>query len=364
MSNINYQNNQSLLLEDNSTPSNLITQELINDDYKYNMQKQKSNKHLEIINKIIDLVYCKKSMPIINVLNPNMPFNFMLYGHIMKNSTYGPTRYSNQILPNFIMSALPINCSDVGQILNKSNNIGLVLSLRENDELYSKCRILKKIINKKQPDVEINLPIFWRFIIPDFGVQNPESIKSLIDSLLNYTKTTNKKVFIHCLGGHGRTGTIACCVFAIYLLEQFILVFKKQSNISNKYIGHTFLSFFDQGTFNKYKFKSEALYIRAIATAIFKISQIIIIGSLRFHRQTDSESYRKDLKQIKVPETHNQDETVINVIISYINEYITNGVFGIHVEDIEDDPETYKYFINEIGELSWPYAKNIGPIPI
>jgi hypothetical protein len=312
---------------------------------------------IKIINKIIKLVNCRKYIPIINIFNSNIQLDVFIYKQIIKNSNYGPIRYSNYVMSNYIMSALPVNCMDVVKILKKSNNIGLVLSLRENDELYAKCSIIKKIVVNKNPDIKIMLPIFWRFHISDYGVQNVDLIKSLIDNLLTYVKNTNKNVFIHCHSGHGRSGMILCCIFAVQLLKEFILIIK-QSKIINKYVGHIFLSYFDQGTFNKYNFNSEAIYTREIATAIFKISQIMVMASLRFHRKTDSETHRKELKQIIVPETLNQEEVSINIIILYINEYITNGFLNVYINDINDD--SHDKYINKFGKPLWPMTKNIG----
>lgn len=53
-------------------------------------------------------------------------------------------------------------------------------------------------------------PAFHRFPIPDMGVTSTETIREALDQI-DGAHVGGRVVYIHCWGGHGRTGTVVGC---------------------------------------------------------------------------------------------------------------------------------------------------------
>jgi hypothetical protein len=53
-------------------------------------------------------------------------------------------------------------------------------------------------------------PLFHRFPIPDMGVTNSGTIREALDRI-DQAHSGGRGVYVHCWGGHGRTGTIVGC---------------------------------------------------------------------------------------------------------------------------------------------------------
>jgi hypothetical protein len=49
-----------------------------------------------------------------------------------------------------------------------------------------------------------------RFPIPDFDTPSPQEMTSILD-VLDYALLHSQRVYVHCLGGLGRTGTVTGC---------------------------------------------------------------------------------------------------------------------------------------------------------
>ena len=216
-------------------------------------------------------------------------------------SKKGPTISSNWLSDNILIGRMPKDCKEVTKIIN--SGVNMFISLREYEEEYQKC-IYE--LNKKYKDSII----FFRFDIPDFGTRDTDSIKALIDSIINYVNIKKGKVMIHCLGGHGRTGTIVVPLIAI------LLFFKNIINIDNK----NFLNRSDRKTFNEWN-----QIIEKIAESLFIKAQSYVMISLRKDRGSNSEK-KRDIKAVRVPETHAQDIIAISVIKKYIINYLEDGV--------------------------------------
>ena len=58
-----------------------------------------------------------------------------------------------------------------------------------------------------------------RFAIRDCGVPTTEKTAQLIKTITTILKEKENKIYIHCRGGIGRTGTIAACYYATFLKE-------------------------------------------------------------------------------------------------------------------------------------------------
>jgi len=54
---------------------------------------------------------------------------------------------------------------------------------------------------------------YRRFPVPDMGVPSPETMASIL-SFIAGEVAEGRKVYLHCLGGVGRTGTVAGCLLA------------------------------------------------------------------------------------------------------------------------------------------------------
>jgi hypothetical protein len=216
-------------------------------------------------------------------------------------SKKGPTITSNWLTDNILIGRMPENCKELTKIID--SGVTMFISLREYEEEYQKCIFS---VNKKYKD-KIT---FFRFDIPDFGTRDTDSIKALIDSIINYAIIKKGKVMIHCLGGHGRTGTIAVPVIAI------LLFFKNITNKNNK----NFLDINNKKTFSEWNKK-----INDIAELLFIKAQSYVMISLRKDRLSDSIK-KKDIKAVRVPETHAQDIIVISVIKKYILNYLESGL--------------------------------------
>jgi protein-tyrosine phosphatase len=58
-----------------------------------------------------------------------------------------------------------------------------------------------------------------RFAIRDCGVPTTEKTAQLIKTITTILKEKENRIYIHCRGGIGRTGTIAACYYATFLKE-------------------------------------------------------------------------------------------------------------------------------------------------
>jgi hypothetical protein len=263
-------------------------------------------------------------------------FMSLLFNKYNVNNTntlqYSHWVYNNQLL----MSALPPTCEDLKSII-ETNKISMIISLRENDELYQRCSNLTI------------KPIFWRFRIPDFGYQGAEDFKALIDNIINYIKSDNNhRVMVHCLGGHGRTGSVICSVIAIlvilqsYKLQPILKDLKSRYKFiynSNNLIDVRIID----NMMKMYDINSIDHLIHKITENIFILSQIYVMLSLRMYRITDNKNYRPDIKQILVPETHAQNEMVIEVIKLFLQEYLINDKFNFDIINTDTSIKNTKY---------------------
>jgi hypothetical protein len=256
-------------------------------------------------------------------------------------------RYSHWVYNNqLLMSALPPNCTDLKSIID-INKISMIISLRENDELYQRCQELT------------TKPIFWRFRIPDFGYQGAEDLKALIDNIINYIKSDNNhKVMVHCLGGHGRTGSVICSVIAVLVIlqsKELQLILKdlqsryKFTYDSKESINVTIID----NIIKTHKINDIDHLIHEITEKVFILSQIYVMLSLRMYRITDNKNYRPDIKQVLVPEIHAQNEMVIEVIKLFLQEYLINGKFNFEINN------TTEVIRNTNFEKAWKCPTNI-----
>ena len=230
-------------------------------------------------------------------------------------SKKGPTNTSNWLTDKILIGRMPNDCIELKKIVK--SGVTIFLSLREYEEAYPLCI---DEFNDKDSKKYKKKEIFTRFNIPDFGTRDASLVKSLVDNIINYVNINNKKIMIHCLGGHGRTGMIVTPLIAVLFFLKEI-----ENKKSKNYIDR------DQ--------KSEWMVLEnkidRVIENLFVKAQAYIMISLRLHRKSNR-SELKTIKQIRVPETHAQDEIVKEVIKIYINNYLKTGklYYGLETSKI------------------------------
>ncbi|HOX38706.1 MAG TPA: protein phosphatase [Candidatus Brocadiia bacterium] len=65
--------------------------------------------------------------------------------------------------------------------------------------------VLKELANKRGIEVDCR-----RFPIRDYGVPSIETMKTILDAI-DGCMSRGMAVYVHCWGGHGRTGTVVGC---------------------------------------------------------------------------------------------------------------------------------------------------------
>jgi protein-tyrosine phosphatase len=127
-----------------------------------------------------------------------------------KNPKYkGPTNTSNFVTDNLYMGGYPSNKADVDKLLSIGINTFVCLNGADKKQFYKYEDDLPKNINY------INEPI------QDMSITTDEKIISLCQNIVHRIKVKGDKIFVHCAGGHGRTGTVVSCV--LYLLYKLSL---------------------------------------------------------------------------------------------------------------------------------------------
>ena len=127
-----------------------------------------------------------------------------------KNPRYkGPTHTSNWVTDNICMGGYPNNKLDIDKLINAGINTFVCLNGSDKVDFYKYEHDLpKKITYIHEP-------------IQDMNITTDEKIISLCKNIVRRIKVKKEKIFIHCAGGHGRTGTVVGCV--LYLLYNLSL---------------------------------------------------------------------------------------------------------------------------------------------
>ena len=259
---------------------------------------------------------------------------------------YGPTPSNGWVHNQLLIGTIPYTCSELKTIID-IGKITLMLSLREYNESYQYCKLTEeKTINfsstiatsskvepleseklqpakdgedeeevveetkssiKLQSQAYDNL-IFWRFRINDYSTPNTVlETMATIDSLINYIyKNPKNKLMIHCWGGHGRTGTMTCCVLAIILFLNTKLYKEKIDEFRN------------------IAYKDTLIKIEEFKNDIFIKIQAYVMIYLRAYRKTDWSCVKK-IENVIIPETHAQEQFIKDIIENYIKRYLEYG---------------------------------------
>jgi|688.fasta_scaffold611497_2 protein-tyrosine phosphatase len=127
-----------------------------------------------------------------------------------KNPKYkGPTHSSNWVTDNICMGGYPHTKLDIEKLINAGINTFVCLNGSDKVEFYKyEDDLPKKITYIHEP-------------IKDMNVTTDQKLISLCKNIVRRIKIKKEKIFVHCAGGHGRTGTVVGCV--LYLLYNLSL---------------------------------------------------------------------------------------------------------------------------------------------
>jgi protein-tyrosine phosphatase len=168
--------------------------DIIIDEGNENIKKEKGKKKREKL--VLDI-----SESIDWIKNSETKFNKPQF----KNPKYkGPTHTSNWVTENLLMGAYPNSKLDIDKLINSGINTFVCLNGSDKVEFYKyEDELPKKITYIHEP-------------IKDMNVTTDEKLISLCKNIVRRIKIKKERIFVHCAGGHGRTGTVVGCV--LYLL--------------------------------------------------------------------------------------------------------------------------------------------------
>lgn len=133
------------------------------------------------------------------------------------NKYRGPTEYCNWVIPNILLvGGFPRRSSNITDIIESGPDV--FVCLVEQFELQRINGNYEAVLKSKSSGIElIHFPIKGRGTAPD------KDIIELIGKLSNYIINEGRRVFVHCVGGHGRGGTVISLLLAkIYVhLDSF-----------------------------------------------------------------------------------------------------------------------------------------------
>eukprot|EP01006_Ploeotia_vitrea_P001356 TRINITY_DN104677_c0_g1_i1.p1 TRINITY_DN104677_c0_g1~~TRINITY_DN104677_c0_g1_i1.p1 ORF type:complete len:218 (-),score=21.38 TRINITY_DN104677_c0_g1_i1:47-700(-) len=138
----------------------------------------------------------------------------------------GPATFCNWVIPGrFLIGSVPGCADDVLTLVE--NNVNSVACLLENlPSAYSEAHTAIQ-------DAGRSLTIF-HFPMPDFGVGSNDDTNAFLSELETKLKEGQTVLYIHCRGGHGRTG-----VMAILLLQRLYgLSLETAKGLVAKYHAH------------------------------------------------------------------------------------------------------------------------------
>lgn len=152
-------------------------------------------------------------------LPPLPPLNDKL--HLLMR---GPTLASNWVIPGMVMAgAYPGALDDkdndrqLKSILNKGIDTFVCLQAEVDDEIPEEYWRTGNGLRPYFVDARrlSKVPLIWRHLpIIDGGVSEDEFMEALVCDLLDDLKA-GRVLYLHCWGGHGRTGIVACLLLAV-----------------------------------------------------------------------------------------------------------------------------------------------------
>jgi protein-tyrosine phosphatase len=129
-----------------------------------------------------------------------------------------PFERSYWVIPNKLLAGEIPSSKDEQIILGKISgliNVGIniIINLVEKDEKNFRDEILSSyedILNELNPDIKV-----FNFPIRDLDIPSKELMRTILFTIDTELKNKNK-VYVHCWGGIGRTGTVIGCFLKEY----------------------------------------------------------------------------------------------------------------------------------------------------
>lgn len=133
-----------------------------------------------------------------SLTNPTANTNYLLNGRILVG--WYPCQDSAQPDADELFT-----CNNTSSIINTNRNIYVNLTTKtEKSILY---KYIDQVVNST-----LN-PMFIHYEIEDHNIPTDlESFKRFINLLFNLYQAPSHKFYIHCAGGHGRTGVVCGCL--------------------------------------------------------------------------------------------------------------------------------------------------------
>eukprot|EP01125_Pyxidicula_operculata_P005588 TRINITY_DN1962_c0_g1_i1.p1 TRINITY_DN1962_c0_g1~~TRINITY_DN1962_c0_g1_i1.p1 ORF type:complete len:186 (+),score=33.91 TRINITY_DN1962_c0_g1_i1:169-726(+) len=123
----------------------------------------------------------------------------------------GPTDWSNWVIPqSLMMGAYPKDMALVTTLLSEGINTfvnlihGKELERLEKTPYFEK---VKKMATQMDPPINVNTLRYFHLPIYDKDIAKDEEVINIVQTIENELKS-GRRVYVHCRGGHGRTGTI------------------------------------------------------------------------------------------------------------------------------------------------------------
>lgn len=114
------------------------------------------------------------------------------------NEFKGPIENSNWIIKNkLLVGKYPYY--EINQLISLGFNT--YVCLQPSDELDKLSSYKSKVEN------------FYHYPIPDLKIIDDESTINYVQSIIKLIHQPSSKIYIHCMGGHGRTGVIVSLLF-------------------------------------------------------------------------------------------------------------------------------------------------------
>jgi protein-tyrosine phosphatase len=99
--------------------------------------------------------------------------------------------------------------SHLNKLLNKPVKVDIFISLVEDSET-EKFGDYRKYVSKHRPKT-----IFYSIPTPDRGVTDDKPLFDMVYHVYQAVKD-GKTAYVHCQGGHGRSGVFSCCFLQLY----------------------------------------------------------------------------------------------------------------------------------------------------
>ena len=179
----------------------------------------------------------------------------------------GPSDSTNWIIPgSLLIGSLPRSRKDVEAIVNDAQidvMVCLIGEIGNIDHLIHKY-YPQYISNVSKKDVEI-----FYLPIPDWTAEvNEADFEGLVRTLVKKIRDARQRVFIHCLGGKGRTGMVVTALTAALYMVDFD---QSQSHVVEATkLGRRSLSGWEKDYLDMPESEEQVAFVRSLLPMIVK----------------------------------------------------------------------------------------------